>query len=43
LQNAREIIVDIDRRLQQLGDSAAPFLPLVAELRKAMAAVGGGQ
>lgn len=41
LQDATEILADIDRRLQRLGDSeCGPFLPLVAELRKEIR--GGG-
>ena len=44
LQNAQEIIADIEQRLQQLGDSAAgPFLPLVAELRNQIASVAKGE
>ena len=39
LQDASEIVADIERRLQQIGDSeSAPFLPLVAELRNEIAA-----
>ncbi len=35
LQNAKDILADIESRLRQLDDSdSAPFLPLVAELRK---------
>jgi hypothetical protein len=40
LQQAKDIVVDIERRLQELGDSeSVPFLPLVAELRNEIAAV----
>jgi hypothetical protein len=40
LQDAAEILADIDRRLQRLHDSECrPFLPLVAELRNEIAAV----
>jgi hypothetical protein len=40
LLDATEIVADIERRLQQIGDSeSAPFLHLVAELRKEIAAV----
>lgn len=39
LQNATEIVADIERRLQQLAASEAdPFLPLVGELRSQIAA-----
>jgi hypothetical protein len=39
LQEAADIVADIERRLQGLGDSEAePFLPLVAELCNEMAA-----
>ena len=39
LQQAKDIVVDIERRLQELGDSeSVPFLPLVAELRNEIAA-----
>jgi hypothetical protein len=38
LQEATEIVVDIERRLQQIGDAeSTPFLPLVAELRNEIA------
>jgi hypothetical protein len=41
LQNAEETVADIERRLQQLGDSeASPFIPLIAELQSQIAAVG---
>jgi hypothetical protein len=41
LQNAEEIVADIEQRLQQLGQGeAAPFLLLLAELRKEIAGVG---
>lgn len=41
LQEAEVVIVDIEQRLAQLGDSeAVPFLPLVAELRAQIAAAG---
>ena len=41
LQEAEAIVADIEQRLEQLGDSeAVPFLPLVAELRKQIAAAG---
>jgi hypothetical protein len=40
LQEATDIVADIERRLEQLGDSESrPFQPLVAELRKEIAAV----
>jgi len=40
LQQAKDIVIDIERRLQELGDSeSVPFLPLVAELRNEIAAV----
>lgn len=40
LRDAAEIIADIERRLNQLGDSEAePFLPLVGELRNQIASV----
>jgi hypothetical protein len=40
LQDAAAIVADIERRLQELGDSeSGPFLPLVAELRNEIAAV----
>ncbi len=40
LQDAADVLADIDRRLQQLGDSeSGPFHPLVAELRNEIAAV----
>jgi len=38
LQNAEEVVADIERRLEQLGEAAAPFLPLVAELRNEISA-----
>lgn len=39
LYDAAEIVADIERRLRQLGDpKAGPFLPLVDELRKEIAA-----
>jgi len=39
LQEAANIVADIERRLGELGDSeSAPFLPLVAELRNEIAA-----
>jgi hypothetical protein len=39
LKDADEVVADIERRLAQMGDSdAAPFLPLVAELREQIAA-----
>jgi hypothetical protein len=35
LQNAAEVVADIECRLQQLGTyESGPFLPLVSELRK---------
>ncbi|HXV17441.1 MAG TPA: hypothetical protein VD758_11720 [Gemmatimonadaceae bacterium] len=38
LQEANEIVFDIERRLQQIGDAgSAPFLPLVEELRAEIA------
>ena len=38
LQGAIEILADIERRLQELGESESqPFLPLVAELRHQIA------
>jgi hypothetical protein len=38
LQNAQDVVADIERRLQQWGDSeAAPFFPLLAELRNQIA------
>jgi hypothetical protein len=40
LQNAAEIVADIETRLHQLGDAeSGPFLALVAELRNEIAAV----
>lgn len=40
LQEANEIVADIERRLLQLGGSESdPFLPLVAELRNEIAAM----
>lgn len=43
LQDAVEVVADIERRLQQIGDSeSAPFLHLVAELRNEIAAVKRG-
>lgn len=40
LQNAADILADIDTRLHQLGDSqSGPFLLLVAELRNEIAVV----
>lgn len=40
LQEATEVVADIERRLQGLGDcESEPFLPLVAELRNEIAAV----
>ena len=40
LQDAAEILADIDRRLQRLGDSECrPFLPLITELRNEIATV----
>ena len=40
LQDAEDIISDIEHRLQRLGDSeSGPFLPLVTELRNEIAAV----
>jgi hypothetical protein len=42
LLNAAEIVADIERRLQQLGDyESIPFHPLVAELRKEIVAAKG--
>ena len=39
LEEAEAVVADIERRLAQMGDSdAAPFLPLVAELREQIAA-----
>jgi hypothetical protein len=39
LEEAEAVVADIERRLAQLGDGyAAPFLPLVAELREQIAA-----
>ena len=44
LKNAEEVVAEIEQRLQHLGDSeAAPFLPLVTELRNEIAAVGREQ
>jgi hypothetical protein len=41
LQNAAEIVIDIERRLLQLSEvEAGPFLPLVAELRNEIAVAG---
>ncbi len=41
LQSAEDILADIDRRLERLGDfESGPFHPLVTELRKAIAAAG---
>jgi hypothetical protein len=40
LQNAADIVADIERRLQQLGEAESwPFFPLVAELRSEIAGV----
>jgi hypothetical protein len=40
LQEAESIVLDIERRLQSLGeDEAGPFAALVAELRNEIAAV----
>lgn len=40
LREAADILADIERRLEQLGESESwPFLPLVAELRREIAAV----
>jgi hypothetical protein len=40
LHDAAEIVADIERRLEQLGDSeAGAFLPLVGELRNQIATV----
>jgi hypothetical protein len=42
LQEATNIVADIERRLQELGDSeSGPFLPLVVELRNEIAAFEG--
>jgi hypothetical protein len=41
LQEAAAVVADIEQRLAQMGDSeAAPFHPLVAELREQIAAAG---
>jgi hypothetical protein len=41
LQEAESVVADIERRLAQMGDpDAAPFIPLVAELREQIAAAG---
>jgi hypothetical protein len=41
LQEAEAVVADIEQRLAQLGESAAaPFLPLVAELREQIAEAG---
>ncbi len=40
LQNAESVVVEIEQRLRELGDSAAlPFQPLLAELRSQIASV----
>ncbi len=40
LQNAEEIVADIEKRLERLGEEAAvPFLPLVQELRREISSV----
>jgi len=40
LHDAEDIVADIERRLQRLGDpESAPFHPLVTELRNEIAAV----
>jgi hypothetical protein len=39
LHNAEDIVAEIERRLQRLGDSGSePFRPLLAELRNEIAA-----
>lgn len=44
LQNANEIVADIECRIQQLAASEADaFLPLVGELRNQIAAVEGDE
>jgi hypothetical protein len=41
LQEAEAVVADIEKRLQQIGElKAAPFLPLVAELREQITAAG---
>ena len=43
LEEAEAVIADIERRLAQMGDSdAAPFQPLVDELREQIAAARNG-
>jgi len=43
LQDAEGVVEDIERRLQQLGDSASePFQPLVNELRNEIASAERG-
>jgi hypothetical protein len=39
LQNARSIVAEVELRLQRLGNSAFPFLALLAELREEIAAM----
>ena len=40
LQDAEDVVADIERRLERLGDSeSGPFHPLVIELRKEIAAL----
>lgn len=42
LHDAEDILVDIEHRLQRLGDSeSVPFHPLVTELRYEIAAIEG--
>ena len=44
LQEAEAIVADIEHRLAQLGETeAAPFVPLVAELREQIASAKGDQ
>jgi hypothetical protein len=41
LEAAAAVVADIEQRLAQLGETeAAPFIPLVAELREQIAAAG---
>jgi hypothetical protein len=43
LQEAEAVVVDIEQRLAQIGDSAAgAFLPLVEELREQIVAARNG-
>ncbi len=43
LHDAKDVVVDIERRLGQLGDSESwPFNPLVTELRDEIAALERG-